>query len=243
MSIGPVPVALEYIGVISFAVSGASKAVSKEMDMLGVIFIAVITAMGGGFLRDLVIGVFPQKIFTEPAGACIAAAAGAVLFIAEYWLEKSGKQIIRSNKIVINIMDTIGLAAFTVLGVDAGINAGYSSNPFLLIFLGTVTGVGGGVLRDITLKEIPEIFMRNIYVCASAAGAAIFVFINARYGAPAAAVLISAMLTAAVRAAAIAFDLNLPVIKVKRNSTEQIEQSAVSSVGNSKINDRIGGKI
>ena len=68
-------------------------------------------------------------------------------------------------------------------------------------------------------------------------GAAIFVFINARYGAPAAAVLISAMLTAAVRAAAIAFDLNLPVIKVKRNSTEQIEQSAVSSVGNSKIND------
>lgn len=216
MNIDSVITVFEYIGTVSFAVSGALKAVSKKMDILGVVVVAVITAMGGGLIRDTVIGIFPQKVFTEPSGALISSLSGVVVFGIKYWSVRTGFHILHENKMIVYIADTVGLAAFTVIGVNAGINAGYSSNVFLLVFLGAVTGVGGGVLRDITLKEIPEVFVRHVYACASIFGAAVFVGIYDLFGLPAASAVISVVFTALIRAAAIIFKLNLPSIKDKK---------------------------
>lgn len=154
--------ALEIIGTIAFAVSGAMVAIEKKMDILGVIIMGMTTAVGGGIIRDLIIGVIPPTAFTSPVYALTAIGVSILVFIPIF------RKRIDINGILLIVMDSVGLGIFTVMGVRAGM--GFNS-IFLSVFLGALTGVGGGVLRDVFAGEKPMIFVRHFYGTASIIGA------------------------------------------------------------------------
>ena len=154
----------EIMGTIAFSVSGALVGIKKKMDVFGVTMLGLITAVGGGVFRDLIIGVNPPKAFQNPLYAFIAIAVAIITFLPAV------RKLINLDQKLWVFIDAIGLAVFTVIGVKAGQQF---NNIFLEIFLGTVTGVGGGVVRDICAQEMPMIFVRHFYACASIAGALI----------------------------------------------------------------------
>lgn len=156
----------ELIGTISFAISGAIEAIRHKMDLFGVAMLAVITATGGGILRDLVIGFTPPKVFRDPTWAIVSMIVALAVFIAFRWMHAEKAQSAPLESLSL-LADTLGLAAFTVLGIES---AG-EGNAALLLFVGMITGVGGGVMRDVLAGTVPSIFRKHIYALASAAGA------------------------------------------------------------------------
>ena len=157
-------------------------AIRKKMDIFGVNILAITTATGGGVIRDLLIGQTPPVMFSDPKYVFIAVATANILFLVVYFSRKRNGSIKDSHalKIYEDVLfwcDTLGLAAFSVDGVNAGAEAGHVENLFLLIFVGVVTGVGGGVIRDIMATEMPYIFVKHIYASASLIGAVLAAFL------------------------------------------------------------------
>ena len=157
----------EIVGTVSFAISGAMEAIRHKMDLFGVVMLGVITATGGGVLRDVVIGAIPPRVFRDPLCAILAAIVALAVFIALRCFQTSAAHFARVRELLYFAADTAGLAAFTVLGIES---AG-GGNGALLLFVGIITGVGGGVLRDVLAGSVPSIFRKHIYALASAAGA------------------------------------------------------------------------
>lgn len=157
---------LEIIGTIAFAMSGAMVAIEKKMDILGVIILGTTTAIGGGVIRDIIIGSTPPTAFINPLYAIISILVSLIVFIPFV------RSKIDINHMLFVVIDAIGLASSTVVGVDA--LASFNS-IFMQVFLGVLTGVGGGVLRDIFASEKPSIFMRHFYASASIIGALVCV--------------------------------------------------------------------
>lgn len=167
----------EIIGTISFAISGAMTGFGKNMDIFGVAILGVTTATGGGMIRDLILGQTPPATFSNPIYVLLAVLSSIAVFIlgvrhrfASDLKSESGKLI---YELVMLITDSAGLGIFTVCGAKVAIDAGFADNPFLVIFVAVVTGVGGGVLRDVFAGDRPYIFVKHIYACASIAGAVI----------------------------------------------------------------------
>ena len=170
---------IEAAGTIAFASSGAMVAIRQQLDLLGVIVLGVTTAVGGGMLRDLLLGNVPPSLFLNPIYVIMAFVTVIVLFC----IVRANQRILESRYIetyekVMNIFDAIALGAFTVTGIDTAIMAGYKDYHFLSIFLGVLTGVGGGVLRDIMAGQTPFILRKHVYACASLAGALCYVFLS-----------------------------------------------------------------
>ena len=165
--------AMELVGTIAFAASGALVAIHRGMDIFGVNVLAITTAVGGGVLRDVMIGKIPPKMFQNPVYVLVAALVANFIFCIRYFGDKEKKELhfINLYEKVMFWFDTLGLATFTVNGVSAGVTSDYGDNIFLIIFLGVITGVGGGVLRDMMANEMPYIFVKHIYACASLLGA------------------------------------------------------------------------
>lgn len=155
---------LDVIGTVAFSVSGAAVGIRKRMDVLGVAALGVITAVGGGIIRDVLIGQIPPAAFVDPTYALIAIAAALIVFLPMI------SSRINLDHFVWILTDSIGLGAFTMLGVSSGAPF---DNVFLEIFLGVVTGVGGGVIRDVCAGDIPMIFVRHFYATPCIIGAAI----------------------------------------------------------------------
>lgn len=208
----------EIIGTIAFAASGAMIAIRKELDLFGIIMLGTITAVGGGILRDIIIGRIPPNTFVNPLYIATAALTSVLLFIIFYKAPSllDSKHIGTFEKIL-NIFDAIGLGAFTVIGIDAGIDKGYGEYLFLLIFLGVTTGIGGGIMRDIMAGEIPYVLKKQIYACASIAGACLYV-IFLQFSQSYLSMLISALLVVVVRMLASKFDWNLPAVRINSSS-------------------------
>ncbi len=162
---------LEIIGTVAFAVSGALTGLKKNMDIFGVSILGLTTAVGGGVLRDIILGVTPPVVFIMPRYAAIAICISVIVFIP------SARRLLTKNQAlfecVLLIMDAVGLGVFTVAGIQAACTVSNNFNIFLLVFVGTITGVGGGVIRDVLSGSTPYIFVKHIYACASLAGALI----------------------------------------------------------------------
>lgn len=169
---------VEMIGTIAFASSGAMVAIKKQLDLLGVIVLGVTTAVGGGMLRDIIIGNTPPNLFKNPVYVLAAFFTVILLFIIVRLNQRilAGKSIEAYERIM-NIFDAIGLGAFTVVGIDTAIAYGYGDYHFLLVFLGVITGVGGGILRDIMAGQTPYVLRKHVYACASIAGALCYVIL------------------------------------------------------------------
>ena len=167
-------VAAELIGTAAFAVSGAMLAVKKDLDIFGVCFLGIVTALGGGTVRDLILGSVPPKMFYSIAYVILAVAASLVVFFAVRFAHKNDLWSGHKMDMLLTVSDAVGLGIFAVVGTQAGIAAGYGSNAFLCIFLGMVTGVGGGVLRDMMCADIPFVLRKHIYALAAILGSGIY---------------------------------------------------------------------
>ena len=173
---------MELIGTIAFASSGAMLAIQKEMDLFGVCVLGVTTSVGGGMIRDLLLGIIPPGMFRKPIYTSVAILTSILLFFIIYTRRniKNEKIAEAYNKIMM-VFDTVGLGIFTVVGIHTGRKEGYEQ-IFLLIFLGVITGVGGGLLRDMMAQEMPYILTKHIYACASISGAAVCVMSDSMLG-------------------------------------------------------------
>ena len=172
----------EIIGVIAFSLSGALTAMKKEMDIFGACVLGMTTAIGGGIIRDLILGVTPPVSFVNPLHATIGLGVAALTY-----LPKIQKFFARNQHKVqalsLMIADSVGLGVFTVVGVNACFENIPNPNAFTAIFLGVITGVGGGVLRDVFSMNLPKIFVKHFYACASIAGAIVAYFAHIYFGA------------------------------------------------------------
>ena len=163
----------EIIGTVAFAVSGSGLALQKDMDIFGVCVMGLITACGGGVMRDLFLGRVPPVMFCHPVYALISIGVAVILFLpfVRRLLEKRKQAYER----LLLIADSLGLGIFTAAGVAATVEAGFGDSLFLAVFLGSITGVGGGVIRDVLAGLPPYIFVKHVYACASIAGAVLCV--------------------------------------------------------------------
>lgn len=158
----------ELIGTIAFAISGAIIGMGHRMDIFGVCILGITTACGGGMLRDIILGLTPPAMFLNPQYVLVATTSSLLFFLPAV-RRLCGKNLKIYDTMML-ITDAIGLGAFTVCGMRVAIQAGYYENMFLVIFVGVITGVGGGLLRDIFAGDRPYIFIKHIYACASILG-------------------------------------------------------------------------
>lgn len=168
-----VTLAIELIGVLAFAASGAMTGLRKGMDLFGVCILGLTTAVGGGVLRDVILGSTPPATFRDPIYATVAILTSLVLF-----LPRVRRLLGRSQHLydlMLLAMDTLGLGIFTVMGVQIAYTQVADPTVFLLVFVGVVTGVGGGVLRDMMAGDTPYIFRKHVYASASLVGALVCV--------------------------------------------------------------------
>lgn len=197
----------EIVGTVAFAISGAITALKKQMDVFGVAILALVTAVGGGAIRDIVLGNTPPMTFRNPVYALVAIITGVAVFIPLVRTVASKKQ--KAFDMFLLITDSLGLGIFTVVGIRTAIEAGRGENWFLLIFVGVITGVGGGLLRDIMAGNTPYIFVKHVYASASLAGAILCVVLWKPLGATA-AMSISAVVIIVIRFLAARYKWSLP---------------------------------
>lgn len=168
---------LEIIGTVAFAFSGCMVANSKKMDIFGVWVLGTVTAVGGGAVRDVLLGIFPPNMFRN--GVYVAVATATVVF----WLWMAARRGAVSRHLfmqltkIMDFSDSIGLGIFAVVGSQTAIVHGYGDNWFLVIFVGVLTGVGGGLLRDVMADMTPMIFRKRIYAIAAMAGSMVYVIL------------------------------------------------------------------
>ena len=136
MAIGEVFFAmLEFLGTISFAVSGAMVAIEKRVDLFGVMFLGVTTSLAGGIIRDVVVGRVPPAAFSDYKYMCIAIGTSAIVFILARIYQEHYKHNVDLINTINNVFDAAGLGAFTITGANVAIGMGYRWNPFFVIFL------------------------------------------------------------------------------------------------------------
>ena len=166
--------ALELIGTIAFAISGAVLGITKRFDIFGVIIAGVLTALGGGTIRDLLLGNLPPAMFRNYIYLIFAVVTCLLTFIVASILKNKFSENIKVIDRVNNIFDAIGLGVFTIVGMNVAINNGFHDNFFFVVFLGMTTGCGGGILRDAIIGEVPFVLSKRIYAVASIAGGVVY---------------------------------------------------------------------
>ena len=159
----------ELVGTVAFAASGAMTGIKKNMDIFGVCILALTTAVGGGVIRDLILGNTPPATFRDPIYAAVALAAALGLSFS-----RVRRLLMHHTGLFATAMawmDTAGLRIFTVVGIRTAYAHVPQATVFLLVFVGVITGVGGGLLRDMMAGDTPYIFVKHVYASASLAGA------------------------------------------------------------------------
>lgn len=175
---------LELIGTVAFASSGAMIAIEKKMDIFGVNVLGATTAVGGGIMRDIILGLTPPGAFSHPVYVLVAALTSTILFVIAYAKPTAFESRVKTDYYdkLMFWCDTAGLGIFTVVGIQAAVRAVGGENVFFFVFIGTLTGVGGGVLRDIMAGETPYILVKHIYACAAIAGGIVCVVGRTAFG-------------------------------------------------------------
>lgn len=200
----------EYLGTFAFAVSGAMLAIKKRIDLFGVLFIGITTALGGGVLRDVLTERLPPAMFTQRVYVLIALLASFVTFFVAFYFKRDTVFDHEFLQRSINLFDALGLGVFTVSGVNVVLEGPNSANFLFAIFIGMTTGVGGGMLRDIMLMEIPFVLRKEIYAVASLTGGAIYYFMYTNSVSPSLSILVCISIVFLIRMLAIFGRWKLP---------------------------------
>lgn len=193
---------LDILGTIAFAISGALMAMNKKMDPFGVFIIAFVTAVGGGTLRDVLIGKQPVIWMNDITYIFLI---GFAVLIAILFRKK-----LRHLQKSLFLFDTIGLGIFTITGTEIGINANF--HPIISIALGTMTACFGGVIRDILCNNIPILFRKEIYATTCIFGSIAFIVLN-NFNIDQSIVYVStSLIVIAIRLVAVKYHLSLPTL-------------------------------
>ena len=160
---------VEMAGTVAFAVSGAMLAVQRGLDLFGVVFLGAATAIGGGVLRDLLLGQVPPLAFLNGIYLLVSAAASLAVFATALVNRRRGRGDLPAYSELLNVFDAAGLGIFSVIGVQHTVAAGFGENLFFCVFLGMTTGVGGGMLRDVLSHSTPAVLRKHVYALASLA--------------------------------------------------------------------------
>lgn len=203
---------LELIGAAAFAVSGAMVAIEKRADIFGILFLAVTTALGGGVIRDVLIGRIPPVMFVSYWYLLISVVAALAVFIDAYLRSEKYKLHLDKLDAVNNIFDAIGLAVFTVSGMNAAMPV--SDNVILVLFVGMCTGVGGGMLRDVMTNTMPKVLRKRVYAVASLLGGGLYYAMYALGVNQIVSLGCGMLLIFALRLFATIFKWNLPSVKL-----------------------------
>lgn len=204
---------VELAGTAAFAVSGAMTAIWRELDLFGVLFLGAVTAIGGGVIRDLLMGRTPPQAFVNDIYLATALVTALIVFLWTAYRWKHGSREWKYADAVLNFFDAAGLGIFSVIGVQNTISAGFGDNAFFCVFLGMTTGVGGGMLRDMMSRQTPVVFRKHIYALASIGGSVCYVCLQKVN--PIAAVSVSVILVVAVRLLAAKYRWRLPKLREK----------------------------
>lgn len=203
---------LEIIGTVAFALSGVTVALDKKMDLLGIIILGLSPAIGGGIIRDLVLGIHPPKAFQNPMYAMVAIVA-ILIFCLPFVLDFFAKHKHLYDSLML-VSDAIGLGVFTAVGVAAAYRISEDYSMFLYIFVGVVTGIGGGVLRDTMASVPPYVFVKHFYGTASIIGAVVCVLCWRMLG-ESAAIMVCTILVVVLRLLAAKYHWKLPKPEMK----------------------------
>ena len=194
---------LELIGAAAFAISGAMTGIRKNMDIFGACVLGLTVAVGGGVMRDIILGSFQPAMFHDPIYAITAIVTCFIVFIPRI------RNFLENSSFLMLLADSIGLGIFTVSGAARAFMVAAQANVFLAVFVGVITGVGGGLLRDIIAGDPPYIFVKHIYATAAIAGALMFCAL--RFAIPRqAAMLVGAVLIVVIRLLASHYRWSLP---------------------------------
>jgi uncharacterized membrane protein YeiH len=205
-------VIIENVGLIAFAISGAVVAAKKDMDLFGINLMALVTATGGGLIRDIIIDRIPPVMFVNPSLTIITLITANIAFVVMYLKKPMPKGITPVYDKLLFWLDTLGLAAFTVDGAFAGIYSDYSDNLFLVAFLGVITGIGGGLIRDVLADKVPYVLVKHVYAIACIAGAAVTVLLWRFTGSELISSICGFSTIVLLRFLAMHFEWNLPTV-------------------------------
>lgn len=223
---------LEIVGIVSFSISGALVAIDKEHDLVGVLFLAIITTFGGGMLRDVFIGNTPPVFFTSYHLIIICAATALLVFVLASVFKKHYLKEEQTVQAINNYFDALGLGVFVVYGAKICIDAGIT-NPFLIIAMGMVSGTAGSMVRDIMVREIPALLKKRIYLVAAIAGASLYYLLFSLGVTDLIAIPASAVLITVIRILATVFKWNMP----KAIRFSEIADSERLETNNKKIRE------
>lgn len=203
----------ELIGTVAFALSGGLTAIERRLDFFGIIVLSIITAMGGGVIRDLILGITPPAMFRNYIYVATALICAIVLLVFaslfSKWLNTSRMQKLMHG---INLFDAVGLGIFTVIGINTAMDVGFGSNGFLVVFVGVITGIGGGMLRDVLVGRTPQVLRKDVYAIAAIIGGICY-YEMLKYNVSAAvAMLIGAVIIITIRLFGLYYQWNLPTI-------------------------------
>ncbi len=199
---------IDILGTFSFAVAGAFAAMEKKLDPLGVLIISFVTAIGGGTIRDVLLGDLPVAWLTNNTAAWVIAISAVAAIFFGSTLKKFDK--------LLTAFDAIGLGLFTMIGIQKGIQHGLSSG--ICITLGTITACFGGVLRDVLLNKVPLIFQKEIYASACIAGGLLF-FVLRKWQLAEQPGYIAAIVTIClIRLLAVRFNWSLPLFYLRKGA-------------------------
>lgn len=206
----------EIIGTISFAVSGAIVAIKKNTDVFGVIFLSLTTAVGGGIIRDILIGKLPPLAFVDGKYAAFAIFTSLIVFISIKMNKNRYNNILDKMDSINLVFDSLGLGTFTVIGAQSAMNT-VNSDILLVAFLGMITGIGGGILRDIMVARIPFVLKKRIYAVASLLGAVVYYELKSNNIPQSISLIIGIIIVFGIRMASIHFKWELPKIHLDKN--------------------------
>lgn len=205
---------LSAIGVVAFSVAGALVAIDHRVDMFGVVTLAAITSFGGGLTRDLLMGKLPPTLFTDCfylvlAGVSVLTAL-VVFTVARVFQQKFVEREKLIDRIT-NIFDAVAIGVFATTGAKTVMDfTGAPENAFLVLTLGSLTAVGGSIIRDVLIREVPFVLKKRIYVLAVLAGAGLYYLLVRLGAAEIPALVAGTLLTFGLRMMATIFRWNLP---------------------------------
>ena len=197
---------LDLFGTMAFAVTGAFKAIEHKADIVGIIILATITGVAGGTIRDVIFGKELPNSLVDPSYVIITVISGVILFLLYSRMKKHWNIFLK--------FDAIGLGVFTVIGATFAYNL-FGMNFLVIILSGMLTGIGGGILRDIFVNQTPIVFVKELYASASFIGAISFYCTLVITGEIYAATIIGIALTTGLRLIAMKYNWNLPKVKSK----------------------------
>lgn len=200
---------LEFLGTFAFAISGIRHAAAKNFDWFGGFICGVAVAIGGGTIRDLLLGVRPFWMLDPIYMICT--------FLAQLFLVIFSRYVERLDNTWF-VFDTIGLALFTIVGMQKSLDMGY---PFwIAVIMGTITGSAGGVIRDVLLNNVPVIFHKEIYAMASVLGGCLFWLMNYLSVDMRISATITFIIIVAIRFLAVRYHLSLPILHLEQTKEE-----------------------